>query len=129
MSVILPDRRGHGYSSRSKRSEDFGMHMAGDISRILDAEGLDMAHLAGFSQGSEIAWRTALKRPDQVCSLFLISSGWPGPELDNALNGYTGMLKWLPQTVKIGSHQILTSRHFRRLFHRWLRSLTFLRQP
>ncbi len=98
-TVILPDRRGHGYSGRPKKPEDFGMRMVDDVFRILDAEGQDMAHLAGFSQGSEVAWRAALVCPDRIRSLFLISSGWPGPELDKALEGYADMLDWLPQAI------------------------------
>ncbi len=101
-TVILPDRRGHGYSSRPKRSEDFGMRMVEDVFRILDAEGQNKAHLVGFSQGSEVSWRAALECPDRIRSLVLISSGWPGPELDLALDGYAEILCWLPQAIADG---------------------------
>ncbi len=101
-TVILPDRRGHGYSGRPKGPEDFGMRMVEDVFCILDAEGQETAHLVGFSQGSEVAWRAALECPDRVCSLFLISSGLPGPELDVALRGYADMLGWLPEAIADG---------------------------
>lgn len=98
-TLILQDRRGHGDSDRPSRPESFGMHMVGDVFRILDAEGHDRANLVGFSQGSEIAWRAAIDHPDCVRSLFLISSGWPGPDLDLALQGYEDILGWLPQAI------------------------------
>ena len=101
-SIILPDRRGHGHSGRPKRPEDFGMRMVEDVIRVLDAEGQDTAHLIGFSQGSEVAWRAALEYPDRIHSLFLVSSGWPGPDLDLALKGYADILGWLPQAIADG---------------------------
>ena len=101
-TVILPDRRGHGLSGRPKSPDDFGMRMVEDVFCILDAEGHDTAHLIGFSQGSEVAWRAALEKPKRIRSLFLISSGWPGPELDVALDGYSEILGWLPQAIADG---------------------------
>lgn len=98
-TVILPDRRGHGHSGRPKTIESFGMRMVDDVFCILDAEGQRAAHLVGFSQGSEVAWRSALECPDRVRSLFLIASGWPGPDLDVALEGYSDILGWLPQAI------------------------------
>lgn len=101
-SVILPDRRGHEFSNRPKRPDDFGMRMVEDVFRILDIERLDTAHLVGFSQGSEVAWRAALEQPGRIQSVFLISSGWPGPELDVALKGYSDILSWLPRAIENG---------------------------
>lgn len=78
------------------------MRIVSDLFQILDAEGHDTAHLVGFSQGSEIAWRGALEHPARADSLFLISSGWPGPELDVALKVYADMLDWLPEAIAEG---------------------------
>ena len=101
-TVILPDRRGHGHSGRPKGPESFGMRMVEDAFCILDAEGHRTAHLVGFSQGSEVAWRGALELPNRIRSLFLVSSGWPGPELEAALQGYADILGWLPEAIAEG---------------------------
>ncbi len=98
-TVILPDRRGHGNSGRPKGPESFGLRMVNDVYRILDHVGHETAHLVGFSQGSEVAWRAALECPDRIRSLFLISSGWPGPGLAKALEGYAAKLDWLPHAI------------------------------
>lgn len=111
-TVILPDRRGHGHSGRPKRPEGFGMRMVEDVFCILDVEGHNTAHLVGFSQGSEVAWRAALEFPDRIRSLFLVSSGWPGPELEVALQGYTDILGWLPQAIAEGEAWLTPSPDF-----------------
>lgn len=96
-AVLLPDRRGHGQSGRPTRPLAYGLWMVEDVFDLLDAEGFDAAHLVGYSHGSEIAWRAALERPERVSSVFLMASGWPGPDLDVALDGYREILEWLPQ--------------------------------
>ncbi|WP_367383444.1 alpha/beta fold hydrolase [Roseobacter sp. HKCCD8198] len=68
---MLPDRRGHGDSGRPKRPEGFGMRMIEDVFCILDVEGYHTAHLVGFSQGSEVAWRAALEFPVEYAPFSL----------------------------------------------------------
>ncbi|SEE66273.1 alpha/beta fold hydrolase [Jiangella alba] len=86
--VVRPDRRGHG------RSPDvdgpLSQHvMADDTVALLSRLG-GPARLAGYSDGAVVALLTALRRPDLVERLVLISgvfdpSGWlfaaePGPD-------------------------------------------------
>ena len=97
--VILPDRRGHGMSGRPTEPERYGRRFVEDVFDILDAEELSSVHLVGFSQGSEVALSTACTRPDRVRSIYLMASGWPGPELATALQGYADFLDWLPTAI------------------------------
>ena len=53
--------------------------MAGDAMGVLDAVGIDAAHLVGVSVGGMVAQAAALQYPDPVCSLTLISTT-PGPD-------------------------------------------------
>lgn len=58
--------------------------MAGDVIAILDACGLDRAHLTGMSLGGYIAQMVAAEQPGRVASLTLIASeplGWDGAPL------------------------------------------------
>jgi pimeloyl-ACP methyl ester carboxylesterase len=53
--------------------------MADDLIGVLDAVGIDAAHIVGVSVGGMVAQVAALKHPDRVRSLTLISST-PGPD-------------------------------------------------
>jgi pimeloyl-ACP methyl ester carboxylesterase len=58
--------------------------MAGDVQAVMQAYGLERAHLAGMSLGGYIAQMVALMHPERVASLVLIASeplGWDGEAL------------------------------------------------
>jgi pimeloyl-ACP methyl ester carboxylesterase len=58
--------------------------MAGDVRAVMQAYGLERAHLAGMSLGGYIAQMVALMHPERVASLVLIASeplGWDGEAL------------------------------------------------
>lgn len=75
--LILPDARGHGRSdvtpsgySRADRVED--------LLRLADILKIERFHLIGLSMGGSTAVGFALKHPDRVRSLTLISTGVAG---------------------------------------------------
>jgi pimeloyl-ACP methyl ester carboxylesterase len=55
--------------------------MAGDALAILDAEGIDRAHVAGHSMGGLIALELALTHPERVRSLALVCTSAAGADL------------------------------------------------
>ena len=84
--VIRFDHRDTGQSTAVPLGEaDYVVEdMAGDIVAILDAYGVQSAHLAGMSLGGYISQMAALKWPDCILSLTLIGSeplGWDGRPL------------------------------------------------
>jgi pimeloyl-ACP methyl ester carboxylesterase len=79
--VVQFDNRDTGLSSYVDwASAPYGIEdMAGDAMGVLDAVGIDAAHLVGVSVGGMVAQAAALQDPDRVRSLTLISTT-PGPD-------------------------------------------------
>ena len=75
--VVTADMRGHGRTSKPPGPYSVPL-MAADVFGLLDALGIDAAHVVGFSMGGMIAFQMAVDRPERVRSLVIVNSG---PEL------------------------------------------------
>jgi pimeloyl-ACP methyl ester carboxylesterase len=72
---ILMDNRGAGQSDKPAGPYTTKM-MADDTLGLMDALGIEQAHVSGISMGSTIAQEMTLKSPERIRSITLISS-WP----------------------------------------------------
>jgi 3-oxoadipate enol-lactonase len=54
--------------------------MADDLAGLLDAIGIESAHLCGYSMGTKVAEEFALKYPQRVKSLILVAYAPPNPD-------------------------------------------------
>ncbi len=70
--------------------------MADDCAALLRALAVGQAHVAGFSGGSRIAQELALRHPEMVRSLVLVST-WA--EFDPYGRAVTKFLQWLPDVA------------------------------
>lgn len=68
--VIIFDNRGVGLSSKPNIPYSIEL-MAEDARAVLDAAGVDSAHIYGISMGGMIAQRLAVKYPERIRSLIL----------------------------------------------------------
>jgi pimeloyl-ACP methyl ester carboxylesterase len=75
--VIVFDNRGVGNTDKPDREYTIGM-MADDAAGLLKALGEDSVHVLGISMGGFIAEELALKYPDMVKSLILVSTSFGG---------------------------------------------------
>lgn len=71
--VVLPDTRGTGLSSKSAPPYSLEV-FADDALAILDALDLQTVHVMGWSMGSAVAQELAIKAPERVRSLVLLTS-------------------------------------------------------
>ncbi len=89
--IISLDNRGMGQSSPSVRPYTI-RDLADDAAALLDALGIEQAHVVGHSMGGQIAQELALARPDLVGSLLLLSSCARCDERNKSLIEQHGML-------------------------------------
>jgi len=83
--VARYDLRGHGRSSSPSSGYRWGDHAA-DLATVLDYLG-GAAHLVGLSKGAGVALELALRAPERVRSLVLISPWVPDHPLSAELKG------------------------------------------
>ena len=75
--VVTYDHRGVGRSPEAPLHRSVG-EMADDALALMDALGIEAAHLVGHSTGGAIGQHLALRSPERLRSLVL-SASWPGP--------------------------------------------------
>jgi len=71
--VLQYDCRGQGASDHPEGPYTMELH-ADDLAALLEALGVESAHIAGISYGGEVAQAFALKYPSKVLSLILIDT-------------------------------------------------------
>ncbi len=77
--AIAIDQRGHGGSSKPHDPQCYGIELVNDIGRVLDALGLERAHLVGISLGGFVALKAACVLPQRLRSVVLLGAGWKDP--------------------------------------------------
>ncbi len=79
--VIAYDARGHGRSSPAAASGDYGYEDLGrDLEAVLDDAGIERAVLAGASMGAHTLLWLALRRPERVGGLVVITPAYEPQE-------------------------------------------------
>jgi len=77
--VVLYDARGHGQSSAAPAPEAYGYDaLVLDLEAVLDALGIEQAVLAGASMGAHTALEFALREPERVAGLIVITPAFDG---------------------------------------------------
>ena len=103
LRVVRFDNRDTGLSQRFGGEDDldggYGLaDMGDDIVRVLDAIGVDSAHIAGHSMGGMMAQMVAIRTPERVRSLGLLST-IPGQSSRYVLHGDRPELREAPIRV------------------------------
>lgn len=90
--VIATEMQGHGRTQDISRDLSFE-NMADDVSDLLNYLKIDSADILGFSMDGGIAFQMAIRHPEQVRRLVVLSgayssNGWL-PEVQEALSNFT----------------------------------------
>jgi pimeloyl-ACP methyl ester carboxylesterase len=99
--TIAPDMRGRGRSDRPPEVADYALtKMVADVTGIMDALGVQRAHVVGHDWGAAVAWLVAMLAPTRVDHLVVISVGAPGatgpPTLEALQKGWYRILFDIP---------------------------------
>jgi pimeloyl-ACP methyl ester carboxylesterase len=80
--VLAYDARGHGRSAPARAPEDYGYgELDLDLEAVLDGLGVERAVLAGASMGAHTLLAFALRRPERVAGLVVLTPAFePGHE-------------------------------------------------
>lgn len=77
--VVLYDHRGTGRSTRQLPPHYTVAYMAEDMVKVMDALGLQKAHVVGHAAGGNAGLQLALDHPDRLGKLVVVN-GWSRPD-------------------------------------------------
>jgi pimeloyl-ACP methyl ester carboxylesterase len=100
--VVAPDMVGFGYSDRPEGVQYSLDTWADQTLGVMDALGIEKAHLVGNSFGGGIALRLATRHPDRVNKMVLMGSMGVDFELTEGLDavwGYDGTLEGMKKVM------------------------------
>lgn len=91
--AIAPDLRGRGRTERPAQVEDYALsRIVRDVAAIMDALGIERAHVVGHDWGAAVAWLFGCLLPERVDHLVVISVPHPGtggrPSLEQLQKGW-----------------------------------------
>jgi pimeloyl-ACP methyl ester carboxylesterase len=97
LRAIVPDMRGRGRSSKPEAVSEYRLpSIVRDVTGILDALGIERAHVVGHDWSAGVAWLLAALAPQRVDRLVAISVGAPGagagPTLEELQKGWYRLL-------------------------------------
>jgi pimeloyl-ACP methyl ester carboxylesterase len=92
LRTLRPDQRGYAATARPQSTSDYRLpHLVGDVVALLDAAGLERAHVVGHDWGGAVAWALACSEPGRVETLTVLSTPHPAAFLRSFLTSTQGL--------------------------------------
>jgi pimeloyl-ACP methyl ester carboxylesterase len=105
LRAIVPDLRGRGRTERPPDVAAYALpELVADATGILDALGIERAHIVGHDWGAALAWAVAALAPERVSRLVVMSVGFPGairPDRRTLEQGWYRLLFLFPQAEEL----------------------------
>lgn len=78
LRTLALDQRGYSPGARPRRRSAYRLpECAADVVALLDAAGLESAHVVGHDWGGAVAWRLASDHPERLRTLTILSTPHP----------------------------------------------------
>lgn len=78
LRTVAPDQRGYSPGARPEGTGEYAVpHLVADAVGLLDALGIEQAHVVGHDWGAAVAWLLAAEAPERVASLTALSVPHP----------------------------------------------------
>lgn len=78
LRTLVPDQRGYATSATPRGRRGYALsELALDVVALLDAAGVDRAHVVGHDWGGAVAWHLAARHTDRVASATVLSTPHP----------------------------------------------------
>ena len=118
-TVIVPDMRGLGQSSRPADGSYTKANVAADMFALLQKLGYSQVYVAGQDMGGPVGYALAATHPEMVKKLVEIETGIPGFGLESAMNLVTGGSWHFGFFAAPDIPEMLTKGHEREFFTKW----------
>ena len=115
LRTLVPTQRGYTAAARPTRRRDYATaETAADVVALLDAAGIDHAHIVGHDWGGTQAWGVAGLYPERVTSLTVLSTPHPAAMMKSFRTSRQGLKSWymgffqLPLLPEVVARRALT---------------------
>jgi len=86
--VLVPNQRGYSPGARPRGRRAYALpELVADVVALLDAAGVERAHVVGHDWGGGVAWALATHRPHRTASLTALGTPHPGAVRAGLLHG------------------------------------------
>lgn len=93
--TLVPSQRGYTAAARPRGRRAYRTtEIAADVMALLDAAGVQKAHLVGHDWGGAPAWALAAWSPDRVASCTVLSTPHPRAMLASLVTSSQGLKSW-----------------------------------
>jgi pimeloyl-ACP methyl ester carboxylesterase len=93
--VLAPDQRGYSPRARPKGRRAYAtQHLAGDVVALLDAAGVEKAHVVGHDWGGAVAWALAEQHPHRLHTVTSLTTPHPRAMIKAMVTGTQAAKSW-----------------------------------
>ena len=95
LRTLAPTQRGYSPSASPRRRRDYRIaELTNDVVALLDAAGVERAHIVGHDLGGAPAWGMGGWRPDRTASVVVLSTPHPAAMVDAFRHSNQALRSW-----------------------------------
>lgn len=102
LRTLAPDQRGYSPGASPGDVSAYRVEtLAADVVAVLDASGVDRAHVVGHDWGGAVAWHLGAHHPDRVASLTVLSTPHPRALARSMTRSLQPLRSWYTLAVQV----------------------------